>query len=316
MCTLRRPALRRVVFSSSEDLTRSARAKVVSVETSVVSWVSGAAESLFATLFPSDCRLCGAPLVRISRLPVCEDCLSSIRPLAEGVCGICGERLASAYNSVVDGGQPRCPVCRQSEPAYARALAYGSYESGLRDLVQLLKYHQVRPAATVLGRMLAEVIESLAPCFGEPTPVVVPVPLYKGKLRERGFNQSELIARSALKLKPTGREMALRAQVLERCRPTASQTGLTRHQRQENMRGAFRVVRPGEINGREVLLVDDVLTTGTTASECARVLRRAGAVRVWVATVARTLKAETAGMTVESRPEEEDEARLSRAAHG
>jgi ComF family protein len=142
------------------------------------------------------------------------------------------------------------------------------------------------------------------------------VPLYKGKLRERGFNQSELIARSALKLKPAGREMSLRTQVLERCRPTASQTGLTRHQRQENMRGAFRVVRPDEINGHEVLLVDDVLTTGTTASECARVLRRAGAVRVWVATVARTLKAETAGMTVESRPEEEDEVRLSRAAHG
>jgi orotate phosphoribosyltransferase len=82
------------------------------------------------------------------------------------------------------------------------------------------------------------------------------------------------------------------------------------------MRGAFRVVRPGEIEGREVLLVDDVLTTGTTASECARVLRRAGAVRVWVATVARTLKAETVGMTVESSPDQEEEIRVSRAAHG
>ena len=254
--------------------------------------------------------------MRISRLPVCEDCLLSIRPLAEGVCGICGERLASAYNSVVDGGQPRCPICRQSEPAFAKALAYGSYESGLRDLIQLLKYHRVRPAAAVLGRMLAEVIESLAPSFGEPLPVVIPVPLYKGKLRERGFNQSEVIARWALKLKPAGWEMSLRAQALERCRPTASQTGLTRHQRQENMRGAFRVVRPGEIEGREVLLVDDVLTTGTTASECARVLRRAGAVRVWVATVARTLKAETAGMTVVSSSDEKEEVRVSRAAHG
>jgi ComF family protein len=312
-----KPVLRRVVFSSSEDLTRSARSKVASVETSVVSWVSGAAESLFATLFPSDCRLCGTPLVKISRLPVCEDCLLSIRPLSESVCGICGERLASAYNSVVDGGQPRCPICRESEPAYARALAYGSYEGGLRDLIQLLKYQRVRPAAQVLGRMLAEVVEALAPSFGEPAPVVVPVPLYKGKIRERGFNQSELIARAALKLKPLGQEVALRPQFLERCRPTASQTGLTRHQRRENMRGAFRAVQPAEIAGREILLVDDVLTTGTTASECARVLRRAGAIRVWVATVARTLKAETAAMTVQSQPEEdENEARLSRAAHG
>jgi ComF family protein len=309
--------LRRVVFSSSEDLTRSARAKVVSVETSIVSWVSGAAESLFATLFPSDCRLCGAPLIRISRLPVCEDCLTAIQPLAESLCSICGERLAAAYNPLVDSGQPRCPNCRESEPAYTRALAYGSYEGGLRDLIQLLKYHQVRPAARVLGRMLAEVIAALAPSFGEPTPVVIPVPLYKGRLRERGFNQSELIARAALQLRPAGRDFTLCPQRLERCRPTASQTGLTRNQRQENMRGAFRVIGREEVAGREVLLVDDVLTTGTTASECARVLRRAGADRVWVATVARTLKTATAGTIAPTDLEEEAEAvPLSKAAHG
>jgi ComF family protein len=236
--------------------------------------------------------------------------------LSDSVCGICGERLASSYNSVVDGGQPRCPLCRESEPAYARALAYGSYEGGLRDLIRLLKYQHVRPAAQVLGRMLAEVIEALAPSFGEPGPIAVPVPLYKGKLRERGFNQSDLIARAALKLKPGGRELANFPQLLERCRPTASQTGLTRRQRQENMRGAFRVLHPDELHGREVLLVDDVLTTGTTASECARVLRRAGAVRVWVATAARTLKAEAAAMTLESQPEEDEEIPLSHAAHG
>ena len=80
------------------------------------------------------------------------------------------------------------------------------------------------------------------------------------------------------------------AGVLERKRETASQIGLTSHQRRENLRGAFGVAQPELVNGREVLVVDDVYTTGATVSECARVLRRAGATKVWVATVARTLK--------------------------
>jgi ComF family protein len=158
---------------------------------------------------------------------------------------------------------------------------------------------------------LAEVIQQLAPKFDEP--VIVPIPLHPSKLRQRGFNQSEMIARAALKLKPAGLDLTIRPHALERRRPTASQTGLTRHQRQENVRAAFAVARPEEIAGRQVLLVDDVFTTGTTASECARVLRRAGAVRVWVATVARTMKSE---VTYAVREERDEEVPQSMAAHG
>jgi competence protein ComFC len=118
---------------------------------------------------------------------------------------------------------------------------------------------------------------------------VVPVPLHSSKRRERGFNQAELIARAALKRNalPTAK---FAADVLERTRPTVSQIGLTRSQRVENIRGAFRVRHPSRVLGRSVLLIDDVLTTGTTVSECARILRKAGAEKVWVVTVARTLK--------------------------
>ena len=112
------------------------------------------------------------------------------------------------------------------------------------------------------------------------------------------FNQAELIARAALKrLAMSGIELA--ADLLVRQRITVSQIGLTRPQRAENIRGAFRVHRPEKITGRSVLLIDDVLTTGTTASECARVLRRAGAEKVWVATVARTLKQTVPNFAVE-----------------
>jgi ComF family protein len=205
------------------------------------------------------------------------------------VCSICGERVLSVFALADEDGLRRCPVCRRLDRPFDRAVAYGSYDGGLRELVHLLKYNGVRPAANVLGRMLAESISTIEASFQQARVVVIPVPLFKGKHRQRGFNQAELIARAALKSLP-GSPLELANGILLRSRDTTSQIGLTSHQRRENMRGAFTVAGAHEVTGREVLLVDDVYTTGTTATECARVLRRAGAERVWVATVARTLK--------------------------
>jgi ComF family protein len=294
---------RRFVFSSSTDPIRSAGTREAAKESSLVSWVGVVAESLFATLFPADCRLCGVPLVSISRLPVCQDCLSAVRPITGGVCSICGERLLSPFAVSDAYGEPKCGLCRRMGPPFARAVAYGSYEGGLRELIHLLKYEQVRPAANVLGRMLAEAVAGLGLFLGEQEIPVVPVPLYSAKLRQRGFNQSETIARVALKLDPCHAKLVLKSGLLERARATQSQIGLTRHQRRENLRGAFAVTKPEDVLGREVLLVDDVFTTGTTVSECARVLRRAGASKVWVATVARTLKHEATFAELEVRSE-------------
>jgi ComF family protein len=270
------------------------------------------AESLFATLFPADCRICGEPLIRITRLPVCETCLNSIHPIEGGLCQICGERLISPHAFADLQGDVRCGLCRRMEPPFTRALAYGSYEGGLRDLIHMLKYDQVRPAANVLGRMLAEVIEGLEPAFGDARMMVVPVPLHRSKYRHRQFNQAELVARAALKVVSSPDRYLLFPDGLERVRETLSQTGLTRHQRRENLRGAFRVRHPEQVLKNEILLVDDVFTTGTTASECARVLRRAGASRVWVATVARTLKADVQHVHLEPV----GDADMTMAAHG
>jgi ComF family protein len=230
--------------------------------------------------------------------------LSSIRPIGDGLCSICGERLTERSIGPYElstGIEMLCALCRRLEPPYVKAAAYGSYESGLRELIHLLKYDGVRPASNVLGRMLTEAMVPLQPFFAEtPAIIVVPVPLYTRKRHQRGFNQAELIARAALKL-TTANRFVLRP-ALERTRETQSQIGLSRHQRRENLRGAFAVTDPESIRGREVLLVDDVLTTGTTVSECARVLRRAGAAKVYVATVARTLKLEAQGVRLETEP--------------
>jgi ComF family protein len=192
-----------------------------------------------------------------------------------------------------------CAGCRETRPAFSKATAFGSYDAGLRELIHLLKYDNVLPAARVLGHMLAEAISKLEipeALFASGSLLVVPVPLYRSKQRQRGFNQAELIAAAALK-KLAMPNFELAANVLERVRATESQIGLTRPQRTLNIRGAFRVVHLNHahlnderVAGRSVLLVDDVLTTGTTASECARVLTKAGAKQVLVATVARTLK--------------------------
>ena len=250
------------------------------------------AQGLFAALFPSDCRLCEAPLVNISRLPVCLECLSAMRPLSVGTCEICGEGMAGLARP---DELHSCANCREARPWFEKACAYGPYDGELRALIHLLKYEQVEPAANALGGMLAEAIGKL----NIQTPVMmVPVPLHSSKRRQRRFNQAELIARVALKrASMPGAELT--TNLLVRTRATVSQIGLTRPQRAENIRGAFRVARPARVKGRSILLVDDVLTTGTTASECARVLRKAGAEKVWVATVARTLKQSGVNLVVE-----------------
>jgi ComF family protein len=256
------------------------------------------AATLFFTFFPADCRICGSPLLRVSRLPVCKTCLLTLRPLHGSYCSVCGEALhlpsyatgenAASFDAAC--AESRCTLCQRTDPPFERAVAYGSYEGQLRDLIHLLKFQQVRPAAAVLGRMLADAIANLERNMPVGTIAVVPVPLYPRKQTQRGFNQAEMIARAALKQLARPKRFDLCAGVLARRRETGSQIGLTRHQRRENLRGAFAVRDRARILNRDILLIDDVLTTGTTASECARVLLRGGAARVWVATVARTLK--------------------------
>ncbi len=228
-----------------------------------------------------------------------------MRPLRGSVCAVCGEALTSPL--FAGRSDALCGLCQRAHPPFERAVAYGSYEGGLKELIHLLKFERVRPAAGVLGRMLAEAIAKLEPALPSGTISVVPVPLHRRKQAERGFNHAERIATAALKKLAMPGRFGMISDVLVRRRETASQIGLTSHQRRENLRGAFAVTDPTRFAGRNILLVDDVLTTGTTASECAKVLRRAGASNVWVVTVARTLKAGNAW--AQEFQEEENEQR-------
>jgi ComF family protein len=245
----------------------------------------------------------------MSRLPVCEECVSALRPLHGSFCHVCGEALLSP--AFMDRANALCGLCQRVHPPFERAVAYGGYDGGLRDLIHLLKYQQVRPAVSVLGRMLAEVMDDLESTLPKGAIAVVPVPLHSRKQRQRGFNQAELIARSAMKHLAQRDRFEVLTDVLVRSRETGSQIGLTRHQRRANLRGAFTVTTPKQVAERKVVLVDDVYTTGTTASECARVLKRAGVDRVWVATVARTLKISEMFVVPQNLDEARSEVRLA-----
>jgi ComF family protein len=246
--------------------------------------VQSAAASLFCVLFPADCRICRSALTKISNLPVCDVCLDRIVPLDGTLCSACGEKLLGGR--FAGDPAPLCELCRRAKPRFRKAVAYGAYEGALRDLLHVFKYQGVRSASPLLGRFLSQAMTGAE--IAGPL-LVVPVPLAPGKQRTRGFNQAGEIARAFARQRPVG-SIQLDTASLVRVRETVSQTGLTRHQRQANLRGAFAVTRPEKLRGKKILLVDDVMTTGATAGECARILLRAGASEVFVATVARATR--------------------------
>jgi ComF family protein len=188
-------------------------------------------------------------------------------------------------------GDQLCQPCRLAPPRFERAVAYGGYTGELRALIHALKYDGILPIAERLGVVLAEAILHLdAALFDCEEILLLPVPLHPSKRKERGFNHAELLARAAAKVlrakRPNWR-LKLAPGVLERQKVTRSQAGLSPNQRRANLRGVFIVPRPEQVKGRRVLLIDDIYTTGATARACSQVLRRAGAVSVHVATVAR-----------------------------
>jgi len=182
-----------------------------------------------------------------------------------------------------------CSPCRMAPPEFERAVAYAVYQDELREMVHLLKYERMSAVARPLGRMLARAIEMIEGEAGRDL-LVVAVPLFPSKERERGYNQAVLISDAALAvLKKSRPEWRLQAahSLIRRVKDTQSQFELTAKGRRRNLQGAFALADSSALKGREVLLVDDIYTTGATARACSRVLRRAGANKVWVATVSR-----------------------------
>jgi len=207
---------------------------------------------------------------------VCGKCLAEPAPLiAEFFCIACRMPFVNRFPLDESG---RCALCRLGLRGFDAVYSYGSYEGALRELVHLFKYSGMRPLARVFGPLLAQALPRET-----SFDLIVPMPLHWFKQWQRGFNQSDLLAREV------GKKWGVPVRsVVRRRKATRSQAGLTNAKRRANVSGAFRIVRGRPLAGMRVLLVDDVVTTGATASACARVLKRAGAAHVALLALART----------------------------
>ncbi len=233
-------------------------------------------------------------MLGLSPVRVCDACAELVcarSQAADQLCSRCGDALGmESARFAAAMGMGECTSCRMNPPAFARAVAFASYDNEMREMLHALKFGGVRRIAEgVLSQWLAEAILSLEAETREGL-LVVPVPLFGERQRERGYNQAELLARFAVrrlrKLRP-GWRLELQPEALRRVRDTKAMFQLRPDQRRRNLVGAFEAGEAGNLRGRNVLLVDDILTTGATANQCAKVLLKAGVAAVWVATVAR-----------------------------
>ena len=215
-------------------------------------------------LFPPRCIVCG----QVDSW-LCDECAPKLPQLQGPVCARCGVPVTHP---------PLCPRCRQTPLRLQQVRSVFLFDGRPRAAIHHLKYRHGRELAAPLGRLLADYMAT------NPMPVdlVVPVPLHPRRLRQRGYNQAALLACEL------GRQAGLPVDQdgLQRVRETASQMRLNAAERQVNVRDAFACSN-GNAQGRQVLLVDDVCTTGATLEACADALRAGGAKAVWALTLAR-----------------------------
>jgi len=226
-------------------------------------------DGMLSLLFPPRCEVCGL----LQEPVVCARCLAQFQRIGAPYCRQCGLPFDPLAKTAT-----HCPDCREDPPAFDAARAAGLYGGTLRRAVHLFKYDGVRAMAGVLGQFTLETVE-----LPFPLDCLCPVPLHPKREAMRGFNQSRLLAEEL----GAGWGVPVETALLSRTRNTPPQMSLPADERRRNIRGAFTAAEGAA--GRAVGLVDDVYTTGSTLRECSRELKRAGAARVLVITVARAV---------------------------
>lgn len=226
-------------------------------------------------LFPPTCAGCVRPLESPDQEPLCTDCRNGLPAAQSPSCVRCGLSLAHQ-----GAGITLCLACRTQPPPFDRAVSPFVYDGPAKELILGLKYRgRLSLSRFLTEAMVDSILETIGPAAAE---VVVPVPLHPTRLRERTFNQAQILAAGV-----AGQlGLPCRSDLLVRVRATEPQTGLRREERWENLRDAFALSCEG-LPAKSFLLVDDVFTTGATVRACAAALKRGGASHVFVVTAAR-----------------------------
>jgi ComF family protein len=229
-------------------------------------------------LYPPRCEACG----RLRRDPICDDCAAAIERIQPPVCETCGEPFDPRAQAA-----PKCAQCRRGGPrAFSRARSAAYYEGPLAAAIRRFKYHGQLVLAKPLAQLMVDALQNgpAADLQIETVDAVCAVPLHESRLRERGFNQSAVLAE--LVAEAIGKPLK---SLLSRTRATLPQVELPAASRAANVRGAFEARLQEVIEGQRVLLIDDLFTTGATLRECARALRGSGAAEVRIFALARAL---------------------------
>ena len=234
--------------------------------------------ALLDVILPPLCHICHSFIPDAGRLHICPTCLNSLPLVSSPLCPICGIPFIGV------GGDHRCGACTLQPPHFDAARAHFLYEGPIRELIHTFKYNRSSHLRYPLALLALEGL------CGDPAVsdlnLIVPVPLHRSRLRQRGFNQAVLLGRVLAR----HLTLPMVPDALVRTRATEPQIELTAAERRVNVRGAFSVKRPERITGKRILLLDDVMTTGSTMDECAKELKKAGAAAVIAVTVARTAR--------------------------
>ena len=240
--------------------------------TTMMARARGIGAMVLNAVLPPQCLACGAPVDRHGG--VCGACFGKIAFITKPYCDVCGVPVES-----IAGEGALCGACIRERPAFRVARAVFAYADEGRDLVLQLKHAD----RTDMARHLAAWMKREGDAVLAAADVIVPTPMHWTRLFSRTYNQAALLANAVGRL--TGKPVI--ADALVRRRRTPNQGGLGREARRRNVAGAFVAARPQAIDGKTVLLIDDVLTTGATADACARALLKAGAIAVDVLCLAR-----------------------------
>ena len=227
-------------------------------------------------LFVADynCIVCDRELEKSGRYRICNSCYAKLEVIGDRACLKCGKMLFSEEQYCLD--------CQNHEKTFDRAIAPLAYSGAATALVMNLKFHGKKYLAPPMGKWMSDkLLESEL-----VADAVIPVPLHPNRLKERGFNQSELLAEEIA----SSLHLPLDKTSARRVKDTKASSTLTggRRAREENMADAFSVEDKAAVKDKTLLLVDDVLTTGTTANELSKTLKKAGAKRIYVLTFATT----------------------------
>ena len=235
-------------------------------------WLKYFGLTILEFFLPRLCLFCGVAVGEEAAVAVCPECEAQIKWVESPLCTCCGKMFEER-----EGGDRVCGDCQTDSPPFARARAAAIYDGPVAQAITRFKFSRQMAYLPVMQHWLRR---PLCMELVAAADLLAPVPLHPKRIKHRGFNQALLLAR-AFPEAPVAREAVVRT------RHTAPQVGLNPKERQDNVKGAFAVPDPELVQGKSVLLIDDLLTTGSTVKECAKVLRRAGARRVEVLTVAR-----------------------------